>query len=62
MIKTGFKNSVPRATHDARAHLDKALPDLSEVATWLHGDDSQMVFLVHPDQETFVVAEEDTAT
>lgn len=44
------------------AYLDEPLPDLGEVAAGLHGDDAEMVLLVHPHQEPFVVGEEDAAT
>ena len=43
----------------AGRYLDEPGVDLVEVASHLHGDESQMVLLIHPDEEGLVVVEVD---
>jgi len=39
----------------------ESLEDLSDVRTGLHGDDSQLIFFVDPDEESLVVVVEDSS-
>ena len=42
--------------------VQKSLEDLSDVSTWLHGDDSELIFFVDPDKESLGIVMEDTST
>lgn len=39
----------------------KSVKDSLNISTWLHGDDSKLIFLVDPNKESFVVVVEDTS-
>jgi len=40
----------------------ESLEDLADVGAWLHGDNSQLILLVHPHEEGLVVIVEDTTS
>jgi len=39
----------------------ESFENCTDISTWLHRDDSQLVFFVHPHQEGLVVVVEDTS-
>ena len=39
----------------------KSLENCLDVGTWLHGNDSQLIFLVDPHKESLVIVVEDTS-
>jgi len=41
--------------------LGKSSEDLANVASWLHGDNSELILFVNPDEESLVVIVEDTS-
>ena len=40
----------------------ESLEDLADVGTLLHGDDTKLVLLIHPDEEGLCVVVEDTTS
>jgi hypothetical protein len=46
---------------DASDTSGQSLEDLSNIGARLHGDDSELILLVHPHKESLVVVVEDTA-
>jgi len=47
---------------DSLDTLGKSFKDSSDISTLLHGDDTELIFLVDPDQEGLLVVVEDTTT
>merc|ERR1712012_696476 len=47
---------------DSLDALGKPLKDLLHIASHLHGDDTELVLLVHPDKESLLFVVEDTTT
>merc|ERR1712012_1352605 len=47
---------------DSLDTLGEPLKDLLHIASHLHGDDAELILLVHPDQESLVLVVEDTTT
>jgi len=47
---------------DSLDTLGKSFKDSSDISTLLHGDDTELIFLVDPDEEGLLVIVEDTTT
>ena len=47
---------------DVSSGSAESVEDLLDASTWLHGDDSQLIFLVNPDQERLCIIVEDTSS
>lgn len=47
---------------DLSSTASKTLKDASDVGTRLHTDDSELVLLIHPNQESLILVMENTAT
>ena len=39
----------------------KSLENCSDIGSWLHGNDSQLIFLVYPDKESLGIVVENTS-
>ena len=46
---------------DVSSGTGKTVEDSCDVCTWLHRDDSELIFFVDPDEEGLVVVVEDTS-
>jgi hypothetical protein len=46
---------------DVSAGTGESVEDGVDVSTWLHGDDSQLILLINPDEEGFGIIVEDTS-
>ena len=46
---------------DSSGGTGKTTEDFSDVSTWLHGDDSELIFFIDPDEEGLVVVVEDSS-
>lgn len=46
---------------DAVGGSFQSLKDGFDISTWLHRDDSELIFFIDPNQESFVVIVEDTS-
>ena len=47
---------------DVSASSAESIEDLSDTGTWLHGDDSQLILFVDPDEESLLVVMENTSS
>ena len=47
---------------DGGGGAGKTSEDLSDVSAWLHGDDSELILFIDPDEEGLVVVVEDSST
>ena len=47
---------------DSGGGSGETVEDLTDVGTWLHGDDTELILFVDPDEEGLVVVVEDTTT
>ena len=47
---------------DVSASSAESLEDLSNTSTWLHGDDSQLILFVDPDEESLLLVVENTSS
>jgi len=47
---------------DMSASSAESLEDLSNTSTWLHGDDSQLILFVDPDEESLLLVMENTSS
>ena len=46
---------------DSGGGTGKTVENLFDVGTWLHGDDSELIFLIDPDKESLLVVVEDSS-
>ena len=54
--------SVCRDISRFLAYIDQTLVDGGEIPSLLHGDEPEMVLLIHPAKEGLVIVEEDSST
>jgi len=47
---------------DVSGGSGKSIENLSDSSSWLHGDDSELIFFVNPNEESLLVIMEDTST
>ncbi len=50
-----------KVTLEVKARTGESVEDGVDVTTWLHGDDSQLILLINPDEEGFGIIVEDTS-
>ena len=50
-----------KVTLEVKARTGESIEDGVDVTTWLHGDDSQLILLINPDEEGFGIIVEDTS-